>query len=72
VVAVGASEPIPAMRESTTPTLRIDSGAVVDLALDGEAATMDPPLLFESVPGALRIRTPIRPHRGPPRRTATP
>ena len=72
VAVVGVSEPFPAMREWTTPTFRIDSGAVVELALDGEAATMDPPLLFESVPGALRIRTPIRPHRGPRRRTATP
>ena len=72
VVVVGVSEPFPAMREWTTPTFRIDSGAVVELALDGEAAAMDPPLLFESVPGALRIRTPIRPHRGPRRRTALP
>ena len=72
MVVVGPDKPFPAMREWTTPTFRIDSGAAVDLALDGEAAAMDPPLLFESVPSALRIRTPIRPPRGPRRRTATP
>jgi diacylglycerol kinase family enzyme len=72
VVVVGPGSPFPAMREWTTPTFRIDSGAVVEVALDGEAAAMDPPLLFESVPSALRIRTPIRPHRGPRRRKATP
>ena len=72
VVVVGPDKPFPATREWTTPTFRIDSGAVVDLALDGEAAAMDPPLLFESAPSALRIRTPIRRHRGPRRRTATP
>ena len=72
VVAVGPVKPLSAIREWTTPTFRIDSGAVVDVALDGEAAAVDPPLLFESVPSALRLRTPIRPHRGPRRRTATP
>lgn len=72
VVGVGPDNPLPALREWTTPTFRVDSGAAVDLALDGEAASMDPPLLFESVPSALRIRTPIRPHRGPRRRTTTP
>ena len=72
VAVVDSGKPFPAMREWTTPTFRVDSGAVVDLALDGEAAAMDPPLLFESVPSALRIRTPIRTHRGPRRRTATP
>ncbi|HEX6660148.1 MAG TPA: diacylglycerol kinase family protein [Ilumatobacter sp.] len=65
VVVMGVGQPFPRMREWTTPTFRIDSSAVVDVALDGEAAAIDPPLLFESVPSALRIRTPIHRHRGP-------
>jgi diacylglycerol kinase family enzyme len=44
--------------EWTTPTFRIDSGAPVEIGIDGEAMTMDPPLLFETNPGALRIRVP--------------
>jgi hypothetical protein len=72
VAVVGPDKPFPGVREWTTPTFRIDSGAVVDLALDGEAAAMDPPLLFESMPSALRIRTPIRPHRKPRKRATTP
>ena len=44
----------------TTPTLHVDSGGPVEIALDGEAAVMNPPLLFESCPGALRVRLPIR------------
>ncbi len=44
--------------EWSTPTFRIDSGAPVEIGIDGEAMTMDPPLLFETQPGALRIRVP--------------
>jgi diacylglycerol kinase family enzyme len=44
--------------EWSAPTFRIDSGAPVEIGIDGEAMTMDPPLLFETHPGALRIRVP--------------
>ena len=44
----------------TTPTFRVDSDGPVEIALDGEATEMDPPLLFESRPGALRVRLPLR------------
>jgi|tagenome__1003787_1003787.scaffolds.fasta_scaffold20984952_4 diacylglycerol kinase family enzyme len=44
--------------EWTTPRFRIDSGGPVEIGVDGEAMTLDPPLVFESVPAALRVRLP--------------
>jgi hypothetical protein len=38
--------------------VRIDSGGPVEIGVDGEAMTLDPPLVFESLPAALRIRLP--------------
>lgn len=37
---------------------RIDSGGPVEVGVDGEAFTMDPPLEFATMPGALRVRLP--------------
>ena len=56
----GAIQHFPPASGWTTPKLRVDSGGPVEIALDGEAVVMDPPLLFESRPGALRIRLPMR------------
>jgi diacylglycerol kinase family enzyme len=36
----------------------VRSGAPVEMGIDGEALTMDPPLTFESLPLALRVRLP--------------
>jgi diacylglycerol kinase family enzyme len=44
--------------EWTAPRFRIDSGGPVDIGIDGEAMTLDPPLVFESLPAALRVRLP--------------
>ena len=44
--------------EWSAPTFRIDSKDPVEVGLDGEALIMDPPLLFEALPGALRVRIP--------------
>jgi diacylglycerol kinase family enzyme len=60
VVAVGIGPPFPGWREWTTPTFRVDSGTTVNVGVDGEALAIDPPLVFDSLPSALRIRTPIR------------
>ena len=38
------------------PSLTVDSDAPVAVGLDGEALTMDPPLVFTSRPGVLRVR----------------
>jgi diacylglycerol kinase family enzyme len=40
------------------PQFRVDSAAPVEIGLDGEALKLDPPLLFEALPGALRVRLP--------------
>jgi diacylglycerol kinase family enzyme len=45
-------------QEWTAPRFRIDSGGPVEIGIDGEAMTLDPPLLFESLPAALRVRLP--------------
>ncbi len=37
---------------------QVDSGAPVEVGVDGEALMLDPPLVFETHPGALRVRTP--------------
>jgi diacylglycerol kinase family enzyme len=44
--------------EWDTPTFRVDSGGAIEIGIDGEALLLDPPLLFESLPGALRVRIP--------------
>ena len=56
----GAIQHTPPLRGWSTPTFRVDSDGPVEIALDGEATEMDPPLLFESRPGALRVRLPLR------------
>ena len=43
-----------------SPEFRIESGApLLDVGVDGEALRLPPPLIFRSLPGVLRIRTPI-------------
>lgn len=42
----------------TAPRVAIDSGGPIAVGLDGEALAMDPPLIFTSRPGVLRIRLP--------------
>jgi len=46
--------------EWQAPTFEIRSFAPVEIGVDGEALKMDPPLVFESVPHALRVRRPVR------------
>ena len=55
----------------------IDSGGPVAIGIDGEALSLDPPLEFASLPGALRVRLPRAPRAslpppGPCSRCATP
>jgi diacylglycerol kinase family enzyme len=45
-------------REWTAAGFRVDSAAPIHVGVDGEALTLDPPLVFESVPRALRVRLP--------------
>ena len=47
-------------REWTAQEFVVDSDEpVVDVGVDGEALSLTPPLTFRSVPGALRVRTPL-------------
>ena len=66
VVVMPDGPPLRHWREWITRRFEIDSGATIDVGLDGEALRLEPPLRFESLPGALRIRTPAgRVHPGP-------
>jgi diacylglycerol kinase family enzyme len=42
--------------EWNTATFRVDSSAPIEVGIDGEALLLDPPLIFESLPRALRVR----------------
>jgi diacylglycerol kinase family enzyme len=47
-------------REWTTPQFDLDSSeSLIDVGIDGEALRLPPPLRFRSLPGALRVRTPV-------------
>jgi diacylglycerol kinase family enzyme len=51
--------------EWSTRSFRVESRNAVSAGVDGESVRLDPPLLFESVPGALRVRTARRRERPP-------
>ena len=44
----------------STPTFTLTSASPIAVGLDGEALTMDPPLVFSSRPGVLRLRLPLQ------------
>jgi diacylglycerol kinase family enzyme len=46
--------------EWTAQRFEVDSSGPVDVGLDGEPLTLTPPLVFETRPGALRVRVPRR------------
>ena len=43
----------------SAPTFEVTSGAPIAVGLDGESLEMDPPLVFSSRPGVLRLRLPL-------------
>jgi hypothetical protein len=53
--------------EWTEVRFDLGSGDQVEVGVDGEALQMEPPLVFESRPGALRVRLP---HHAPGRAPA--
>jgi diacylglycerol kinase family enzyme len=58
VVAVHLAPPVSRqVWEWAAPEFRVSSGGSVDVGLDGEAVTLEPPLVFESLPSVLRART---------------
>ena len=56
--AVGQLDRFEGWREWTTERFEVRSEGPVDVGVDGEALTMDPPVVFTSKPGALRVRLP--------------
>jgi diacylglycerol kinase family enzyme len=56
--AVGRIRSFSGWAEWDAPSFRIDSSGPVEIGIDGEATSLEPPLVFESHPGALRIRIP--------------
>ncbi len=56
--AVGKINRFSGWLEWSAERFQVDSGASVEVGVDGEALTMTPPLIFESRPGALRVRIP--------------
>jgi diacylglycerol kinase family enzyme len=69
--AVAATRAIAAMATATpalyegyltwaTPTFEVTSASPIAVGLDGESLQMDPPLVFSSRPGVLRLRLPLQ------------
>jgi diacylglycerol kinase family enzyme len=58
--SVGQIRRFPGWREWQAPRFEVQSADPVQIAIDGEALTMDPPLLFACRPGALLVRVPRR------------
>ena len=56
--AAGQVRRFPGWAEWSAPRFEVRSGAPVQIGVDGEALTIDPPLIFASRPGALRVRLP--------------
>ncbi len=56
--AAGQVRRFPGWQEWSAPRFEVGSGAPVEIGVDGEALVMDPPLVFESLPRALRVRLP--------------
>ena len=70
--AAGRPQRYRGFREWTAPTFVVDADEPVEAAVDGEAARLDPPLMFRSLPGALVVRLPpsapgVSPAAGRPR-----
>jgi len=54
----GRAGRFPGLLSWANPEFEVRSGGPVEVGLDGEAAVLDPPLRFRSLPGALRVRLP--------------
>jgi diacylglycerol kinase family enzyme len=55
----------------SAPEFVVDASRPVEVGVDGEALMLDPPLVFRSLPGALRVRIPTHaPGRSPAARRA--
>jgi diacylglycerol kinase family enzyme len=60
IAVVGAANGAAPALQWSSATFEVDSGGHVAAGIDGEAASLEPPLVFRSRPGVLRVR--IAPH----------
>ena len=58
--ATGQLRRFPGWLEWSAPRFEVSAGGPVEVGVDGEALMMDSPVVFESRPGALRVRLPRR------------
>lgn len=58
--AVGQAPRFPGWQESTAAEPEVRSGEPIEIGVDGEALTMDPPQRFTIRPAALTVRLPRR------------
>jgi diacylglycerol kinase family enzyme len=67
--STGVFPRFPGSLDFTTAVFTVHAAGPVEAALDGEALFVEPPLRFESLPSALRVRVmpPRRPHPSHPR-----
>ena len=65
----GQLQRLPGWLEWTTGRFEVDAGGPVAIGVDGEALMMEAPLVFETMPGVLRVRLPRHaPGRSPAER----
>ena len=57
---VGQADRFAGLMSWSTPEFEVRAQGQVEVGLDGEALLMQPPLRFESMPGAFRVRLPRR------------
>jgi diacylglycerol kinase family enzyme len=57
-LATGQPERFAGLRSWTASSFEVSSGAPIDIGLDGETLSLEPPLTFTMRPGALRVRLP--------------
>jgi diacylglycerol kinase family enzyme len=70
--AAGQANRFPGWQEWATPRFEVASDGPVPIGVDGEALTMDPPLVFEILPAALTVLLPPHaPGRSPAARRVT-
>jgi diacylglycerol kinase family enzyme len=56
--AAGKARRFSGWQEWSASRFEVRSGGPVEIGIDGESMVMDPPLVFESLPGALTVRLP--------------
>jgi len=57
--AAGRIRTFPGWMEWSAPRFEVGSSSPIEIGVDGESMKLDPPLVFASMPGALRVRIPM-------------